>query len=94
MTGKNDKYQMLKKFMLNELDITKEDIREWVKESCNEIATEMVEKAHGKFSIEETVKNMVIEQPDFFSERRLKPEIVRLISEQIANKFSISLSCS
>ena len=94
MTQKKDKYQMFKNFMLNELDITKEDIREWIKESCNEIATEMVEQAHGKFSIEETVKQLVIEQPDFFSERRLKPEIVRLISEQIANKFTVSLSCS
>ncbi len=94
MAQKNDKYQMFKNYMLNELDITKEDIRAWIKESCKQIATEMVEQAHGKFSIEETVKKLVIEQPDFFSERRLKPEIVRLISEQIADKFSVSLNCS
>ena len=42
----SEKYKMFKQFMHNELGITKEDIREWVKESVREEAAKMVAKTY------------------------------------------------
>lgn len=33
MAGKNDKWLMFRNYMINELGITKEDIREWIEDA-------------------------------------------------------------
>lgn len=33
MAGKNDKWLMFRNYMINELGITKEDIREWIQDA-------------------------------------------------------------
>ena len=46
----NNKYKMFKNFMMNELQITKEDIKEWIYESIKEGSKKVVKQAYGKFN--------------------------------------------
>jgi len=46
-----DKWKMFKNFLHNELGITCEDIREWIKESVREEARRLVAQEYEKFDI-------------------------------------------
>lgn len=43
MAGKNDKWLMFRNYMINELGITKEDIREWIQDAVRIEAKKMAE---------------------------------------------------
>lgn len=58
----NDKYRMFKEFMHNELGITKEDIRTWVKESAQEEARKIVSQACGSFDVKREIRNLLTER--------------------------------
>lgn len=54
-----EKYKMFKQFMHNELGITKEDIREWVKESVREEAAKMIAKTYEDFDIKREIRDLI-----------------------------------
>ena len=54
----SEKYKMFKQFMHNELGITKEDIREWVKESVREEAAKMVAKTYEDFDVKREIREV------------------------------------
>lgn len=56
---KNDKWEMFKNYMHNELGVTKDDIRAWIKEAATEQAERMVQQEFGKFDITETITNFI-----------------------------------
>ena len=55
----SEKYKMFKQFMHNELGITKEDIREWVKESVREEAAKMVAKTYEDFDVKREIREAI-----------------------------------
>lgn len=55
----NEKYRMFKQFMHNELGITKEDIREWVKESVREEAQRMLAKTYEDFDVKREIRDII-----------------------------------
>ena len=55
----NEKYKMFKQFMHNELGITKEDIREWVKESVREEAVKLIAKTYDDFDVKNEIRDML-----------------------------------
>ena len=55
----NEKYKMFKQFMHNELGITKEDIREWVKESVREEVVKLVAKTYDDFDVKQEIRDML-----------------------------------
>ena len=50
---------MFKQFMHNELGITKEDIREWVKESVREEAQRLVAKTYDNYDVRREIRDML-----------------------------------
>lgn len=55
----NDKYRMFKQFMHNELQISKEDIHQWVKESVEEEVKKLVAQSYGTFNIESCIEKHI-----------------------------------
>ena len=56
---KDDKWTMFKNYMHNELGITKDDIRSWIKEAAEEQANRLVEQEFGRFDVEGTFKRRI-----------------------------------
>jgi predicted transcriptional regulator len=54
-----EKYKMFKQFMHNELGITKEDIREWVKESVREEAAKLIAKTYEDFDVKREIRDLI-----------------------------------
>lgn len=54
-----DKYRMFKQFMHNELGITKEDIREWVKEAVREEAAKLINKTYDDYDVKREIRDML-----------------------------------
>ena len=52
----NSKYKMFKNFMYNELDITKEDIKNWTKEAVKEVATNYVDNHLDEWQIKDLMR--------------------------------------
>ena len=55
----NEKYTMFKQFMHNELGITKEDIREWVKEAVRQEAEKMIAKTYDDYDVKREIRDML-----------------------------------
>lgn len=56
---KNDKWEMFKNYMHNELGITKDDIRTWIKEAAEEQAQRLVKQEFGKFDINANIARII-----------------------------------
>lgn len=76
-----EKYRMFKQFMHNELGITKEDIREWVKESVREEAAKMVAKTYEDFDVKREIRNMLSTNSSLH--RQLASEAVKEICKHV-----------
>lgn len=55
----NEKYKMFKQFMHNELGITREDIREWVKEAVRDEARKMIAKTYDDYDVKREFRDML-----------------------------------
>ena len=62
----NDKWIMFKNYMHNELGITKDDIRAWIKEAAEDEAKRLVKNECGKFDIN---SKLTIAVRDFVRDR-------------------------
>ena len=78
----HNKYVMFRNFMMNDLSITREDIREWVREVVTETAQKMV----GQMNVDAVIQAAAAKQiSQGYS--GLKPAI----AEAIASKFELVL---
>ena len=55
----NEKYKMFKQFMHNELGITREDIRDWVREAVRDEARKMIAKTYDDFDVRREFRDML-----------------------------------
>jgi hypothetical protein len=55
-----DKYKMFKNFMYNELEISKNDIKEWVRETVKETVNNYIQNQYSQEFIEKTVKEAIL----------------------------------
>ena len=97
MENKNsqkDKWEMFKNYMHNELGVTKDDIRAWIKEAVQIEAEKLINQSFGSFDTKQLVK-MTIEE--YFSDRRwdkdiVKREVVRIAAEELVKKLSVQVN--
>ena len=54
-----EKYRMFKQFMHNELGITKEDIREWIKEAVRDEAQRLINKTYNDYDVRREIRDML-----------------------------------
>jgi hypothetical protein len=89
---KNDKYVLFKNFMINELGISKDDIKQWIKDSCQEIATNMVNQSYEKFNLNSVVKDLILSDSHLFESKTLRNNIVQEIAKLIAKEVNIKIN--
>ena len=80
----SEKYKMFKQFMHIELGITKEDIREWVKESVREEAAKMVAKTYEDFDVKREIRE-VINSPY----NSIRKDLVNACAAEIIKDFKL-----
>ena len=85
----NDKYKMFKNFMFNEMGISKEDIREWIKEAVQEEAQKMVNNAFEFENPRETLRQLIIND-DFFNGESLREDIRKETAKILADRLVIT----
>ena len=88
MASKDDKWVMFRNYMTNELGITKEDIRMWIKDIIHDEVKNVVNQAYGRVNIESEIKNEIYSsnlylRPDF------KNEIKAMVAKELANRIEI-----
>lgn len=96
MSNKADKYTMFRNFMLNELDISKEDIKEWIKDSCKEVAENMLSNAYEKFNLESYIEDAILEKHNMFNGRmelaeKIKHRVAVIIAEEVIKNINSNL---
>lgn len=83
---KDDKWTMFKNYMHNELGITKDDIRSWIKEAAEEQANRLVEQEFGRFDVKGTF-NRRIELEFLKYSSKLRDELVKGIVDVLDIKM-------
>lgn len=94
MASKNDKYSMFRNFMINELEITKEDIRQWIKDSIEEEAKKIVENSFGKCNPEEIIKKCIFESDWYLghTQKDFNNKIISKTAEILAKNINLSIN--
>lgn len=90
VTTKNDKWLMFKNYMHNELNITKDDIRQWIQESVEDIAKRMVAKEFNNFDPKYLLNQMIMEK-DFWGKPGLKEGINKKVADGILEQIEIKV---
>lgn len=80
-----DKWLMFKNYMHNELGITKDDIRAWIKEAVKEEAERLVRNEREHFDIQDIVVRLLRSS---LSDYNFRNALIRVIS----NKLNISIN--
>lgn len=86
----NDKYKIFSNYMHNELGITKEDIKIWIKESVEEIAFKMCKNEFDNFDVSNIVRR-VLYRDDLYNSNTIKDQIKAEIAQQLLSKFEFGL---
>lgn len=87
---RGEKYEMFRNLFFNELGITREDIREWVKEACQEVADKLVSNTYESFN-PETFICKAMDKSGFTCNGRLASDIRREVAESILDKLDIRI---
>lgn len=83
---KDDKWTMFKNYMHNELGITKDDIRSWIKEAAEEQANRLVEQEFGRFDVKGTFSRRI--ELEFLKySSKLRDELVKGIVDVLDIKM-------
>lgn len=86
---KDDKYGLFRQFMFNELQITKEDIRTWIKEAVEQQVEKMLHKTFGDFEPNERAAKLIA---DFISKNWwANDKLKQAVAGQIVNRIKVSI---
>lgn len=83
MAEKNDKWLMFKNYMHNELGITKDDIRAWIKEAVQSQAELMIKKTFDDFDINTFVKRHIETQMRYWTTDEVKRQAALLLADRL-----------
>ena len=86
---KDDKYGLFRQFMFNELQITKEDIRTWIKEAVEQQVEKMLHKTFGDFEPNERAAKLIADYitNNWWSNDKLK----QAVASQIVSKLKVTI---
>ena len=93
MSRSNDKYLMFKNFMMNELGITKEDIRNQINESVKEEARKLAENSF-KETPKQIVRKVMYENNWYsnYTQKELNHKIIEEVAKIISSNLNIEIS--
>lgn len=90
MSGRDDKWTMFKNYMHNELGVTKDDIRTWIREACKDIAKRMVEQEFGRFNVQDVVEKFVMDR-NVWGNPSAKKRLVDAVAQELVSQVKITL---
>ena len=92
----DNKYRLFRNFMYNDLGISKEDIRDWVRETVLEVATTYVRDQMSNKDLDRRITEILAEPSRGFGFGSPKKDVERSIKNEIASlvasKFDIVLN--
>ena len=83
MSEKNDKWMMFKNYMHNELGITKDDIRAWLKEAVKSQAELMLQKTFDDFDMDRFVRNHILTQMRYWTTDEVRRQLASLLADRL-----------
>lgn len=83
MTEKNDKWLMFKNYMHNELGITKDDIRTWLREAVQQQAALMLKNTFEEFDMDKFVKNHILTQMRYWATESVRNQVAHLLADRL-----------
>ena len=86
---KNDKWLMFKNYLHNELGITKDDIRAWIKEACHEVADRMIAQEFEKFNVKEIVSS-IVKDDRYWGSTKVHDDVRRIMAEELVKRVIIA----
>ena len=87
----NDKWTMFKNYMHNEIHITKDDIKVWIKEAVQEEAEKLISQSFGKYDLTQIMKDLVKEQAFNSYSKTFNLSVKQQVAEIIAEQIDIKL---
>lgn len=86
---KDDKYGLFRQFMFNELQISKEDIRTWIKEAVEQQVEKMLYKTFGDFEPNERAASLIADYigKNWWANDKLK----QAVASQIVSKIKVTI---
>ena len=89
MSEKYDKWAMFMNYMNNDLGITKEDIRDWIKEAAEKEAKRLVNNTYDNFNVRDTIQTAA----DRTMSRYFK-EIKSDVVDEIVSKILLNIQAN
>lgn len=83
MAEKNDKWLMFKNYMHNELGITKDDIRTWLREAVQQQAALMLKNTFEEFDMDKFVKNHILTQMRYWTTESVRNQVAHLLADRL-----------
>jgi hypothetical protein len=90
MAGKNDKWLMFRNYMINELGITKEDIREWIQDAVRIEAKKMAEDTFSRENPEQMIRRIVYDS-DYFNTGSFNRTVIETAAKALVERFDVVL---
>ena len=76
--------------MHNDLKITQEDIRNWIKEDVERTARRMCQQAFDSFNPEQIIRNIMFDS-DYFGSNTIIKQIRQEMAKQFLESFEITI---
>lgn len=86
----NEKWAMFKNFMHNELGVTKDDIRVWIKEAVAEQAERLVAQEFGKFDVQKYITSQVLCK-SMWGSQSLQDDIKRQLVAEMMKQLELKV---
>lgn len=83
MAEKNDKWLLFKNYLHNELGVSKEDIRMWLKEAIQEQVELMLKKTFDDFDMEKFIRGHIQSQMGYWVTDDIKKQAAALLAKRL-----------
>ena len=90
---KNDKYSMFRNYLYNELDISKEDIKQWVSEAVFEVAERYIENEFANRPLDRRIRDIINGSGPMsgFNANNYGSSTKSLVAQELAKQFEVRI---
>ena len=91
MAAKNDKWVMFRNYMANELGITKDDVREWIKDAIRDEVKSVVAHSYGRCDIEEMIRRTITNYDFYGRDKGFNEDVKKITAAILASNLEIRI---
>lgn len=88
----NDKWTMFKNYMHNELQISKDDVKNWIREAVQIEAKNLVAQAYGSFNIQKALEDAIYKREYWNNDKTLAKDVRKDVVEAIMKQLKFSIN--